>query len=28
MPFWNLREGALRLQECGLLTVANGNVTE
>jgi aminopeptidase-like protein len=28
LPFWNLREGAQRLKECGLLTVANGNVIE
>jgi aminopeptidase-like protein len=28
MPFWNLREGARRLKECGLLTVANNNVIE
>jgi hypothetical protein len=28
MPFWNLREGARRLEECGLLTVANDNVIE
>jgi aminopeptidase-like protein len=26
MPFWNLREGARRLEECGLLTIANDNV--
>jgi aminopeptidase-like protein len=28
MPFWNLREGARRLEECGLLTVADNNVIE
>jgi aminopeptidase-like protein len=26
MPFWNLREGAQRLEECGLLAMANNNV--
>jgi aminopeptidase-like protein len=25
MPFWQLREGARRLVDCGLLTVVNGN---
>jgi winged helix-turn-helix len=28
MPFWSLREGARRLEECGLLTVSNDNVFE
>jgi hypothetical protein len=28
MPFWSLREGARRLEECGLLTVSNYNVFE
>jgi len=28
MPFWNLREGARRLKECGLLTLANSNVID
>jgi len=28
MLFWNLREGAWRLEECGLLTVTNDNVIE
>jgi aminopeptidase-like protein len=28
MPFWSLREGAQRLEECGLLAVADDNVTE
>jgi aminopeptidase-like protein len=28
MPFWNVREGARRLEECCLLTVANDNVIE
>jgi hypothetical protein len=28
MPFWNLCEGARRLKECGLLTMADGNVVE
>ena len=26
MPFWSLREGARRLEECGLLTVAKDNI--
>ena len=28
MRFWSLREGARRLEECGLLTVSNDNVFE
>jgi aminopeptidase-like protein len=28
MPFWNLREGARRLEESGLLAVPNDNVTD
>jgi len=28
MPFWSLREGARRLEECGLLTVWNDNDVE
>jgi hypothetical protein len=27
-PLWSLREGARRLEECGLLTVSNNNVFE